>query len=87
VTVMSVACSAAADRIAVTGNDDEKGGIDLSDVPRGFRPFGVGVSLRHGRMGRWYCGEHRPNKKIKLGENARRERARATEVSLSKVGE
>ena len=26
-------------------------------------PFGVGVSLRRGQMGRWYCREHRPNKK------------------------
>ena len=52
-----------------------------------FGRFGVGVSLRHGRMGRWYCGKHRPNKKNKPGENARHEQARATEVSLSKVGE
>jgi hypothetical protein len=25
-----------------------------------FGRFGLGVSLRQGRMGRWYCGEHRP---------------------------
>jgi hypothetical protein len=52
-----------------------------------FGRFGVGVSLRQGRTGRWYCGEHRPNKKIKLGENERHEQARATEVSLRKAGE
>jgi hypothetical protein len=25
-----------------------------------FGAFGYGVSLRAGRLGRWYCGEHRP---------------------------
>jgi hypothetical protein len=26
-----------------------------------FGNFGCGVSLRRGRMGRWYCGQHRPS--------------------------
>ena len=25
-----------------------------------FGAFGYGVSLRAGRLGRWYCAEHRP---------------------------
>jgi hypothetical protein len=25
-----------------------------------FAAFGYGVPLRAGRLGRWYCGEHRP---------------------------
>jgi hypothetical protein len=25
-----------------------------------FAAFGFGVNLRAGRLGRWYCGEHRP---------------------------
>jgi hypothetical protein len=25
-----------------------------------FAAFGYGVRLRAGRLGRWYCGEHRP---------------------------
>lgn len=25
-----------------------------------FGAFGYGVQLRKGRLGRWYCGEHRP---------------------------
>ena len=33
------------------------------------------------------AAKHRPNKTIKLGENARHGQARATEVSLSKVGQ
>jgi hypothetical protein len=27
-----------------------------------FGAFGYGVSLRAGRLGRWYCAEHRPQK-------------------------
>jgi hypothetical protein len=25
-----------------------------------FAAFGYGVHLRAGRLGRWYCGKHRP---------------------------
>jgi hypothetical protein len=25
-----------------------------------FGPYGYGVSLRAGQLGRWYCGDHRP---------------------------
>ena len=28
-----------------------------------FGPFGYGVHLRTGRLGRWYCGEHRPQRR------------------------
>ena len=28
-----------------------------------FAAFGYGVRLRAGRLGRWYCGEHRPDAK------------------------
>jgi hypothetical protein len=27
-----------------------------------FGRFGVGVSVRRGRMGKWYCNEHRPRR-------------------------
>jgi len=29
-------------------------------VTGAFGAFGYGVSLRAGRLGRWYCAEHRP---------------------------
>jgi hypothetical protein len=65
-------------------------------------PFGFGVSLRRGQLGRWYCRDHRPNKKTRpqklagnYQRNARHERlyvpttsqAFATEISLSNEGE
>jgi hypothetical protein len=28
-----------------------------------FAPFGYGVRLRAGRLGQWYCGEHRPQER------------------------
>jgi hypothetical protein len=30
-----------------------------------FGPFGYGVGLRAGRLGRWYCREHRPQTRAK----------------------
>ena len=29
-----------------------------------FAAFGYGVRLRAGQLGRWYCGEHRPEARI-----------------------
>jgi hypothetical protein len=30
--------------------------------------FGYGVSLRNGKLGRWYCSEHRPRPSTQVSE-------------------
>ena len=37
-----------------------------------FGPFGYGVSLRTGQLGRWYCSKHRPGTGVKSAAAHRR---------------
>ncbi len=34
--------------------------LHFCEVCGRFAAFGYGVRLRAGQLGRWYCGEHRP---------------------------